>query len=309
MLLALYGAATSAQGLVLEEVIVTAQKRSESLKNIPASINAFSGDTLKDYNVLKFSDLESLTAGLQIDNLSARSGQMSLRGITHNPASAAEATVTTYWNQAIVDSNAVFQQMFDIERIEVLRGPQGTLAGRTSPAGAINMHTAKPNLAEQEGEIRATVTDNAGLNTQIAASFPLIPGELAVRVAGVFNESDLDEIKNDLTGEVSNEVTSAGRISISWEPTKSFSADLAVQYLDREIDDIQVLTGTPIGSDLLDPNGVLGELDTYDRRDVRVGVNGDADNTDADFLNTSLVMNWGLEAHTITSVTGYHETN
>ncbi|MFB1037270.1 MAG: TonB-dependent receptor plug domain-containing protein, partial [Sinobacterium sp.] len=151
LLLALYGTATSAQSVMLEEVIVTAQKRSESLQDIPASINAFSGDTLKDFNALKFGDLESLTAGLQIDSLSARSGQMSLRGITHNPASAAEATVTTYWNQAVVDSNAVFQQMFDIERIEVLRGPQGTLAGRTSPAGAINMHTAKPNLAEQEG--------------------------------------------------------------------------------------------------------------------------------------------------------------
>jgi iron complex outermembrane receptor protein len=309
LLLALYGTASSAQGLMLEEVIVTAQKRSESLQDVPASINAFSGDTLKDFNALKFGDLESLTAGLQIDSLSARSGQMSLRGITHNPASAADATVNTYWNQAVVDSNAVFQQMFDIERIEVLRGPQGTLAGRTSPAGAINMHTAKPNLAEQEGEIRATVTDNGGLNTQIAASFPLIPGKLAVRVAGVFDESDLDEIKNDLTDEVSNEQTSAGRISISWEPNESFSADLAVQYLEREIDDIQVLAGTPIGSATLDPNGVLGELDTYDRRDVRVGVNGEADNTDADFLNTSLVMNWDLENHTIISVTGYHQTN
>jgi iron complex outermembrane receptor protein len=309
LLLALYGVAASAQELILEEVIVTAQKRSESLQNIPASINAFSGKTLKDYNALKFADLESLTAGLQIDTLSARSGQMSLRGITHNPASAAEATVTTYWNQAIVDSNAVFQQMFDIERVEVLRGPQGTLAGRTSPAGAINMHTAKPNLAEQEGELRATVTDNGGLNTQIAASFPLIPGELAMRVAGVFDESDLDEIKNDLTDEVSNEATSAARISISWQPNERFSADLAVQYLDREIDDIQVLAGTPIGSNILDPNGVLGELDTYDRRDIRVGINGESDNTDADFLNTSLVMNWDLESHTITSVTGYHETD
>ncbi|MFB1037269.1 MAG: TonB-dependent receptor, partial [Sinobacterium sp.] len=135
---------------------------------------------------------------------------------------------------------------------------------------------------------------NGGLNTQIAASFPLIPGTLAVRVAGVFDQSDLDEIKNDLTDEVSNEVTNAGRISISWEPTESFSADLAVQYLDREIDDIQVLAGTPIGSATLDPNSVLSELDTYDRRGSRVGINGESDNTDADFLNTSLVMNWDL---------------
>jgi iron complex outermembrane receptor protein len=310
VLLALYGAATSAQGLALEEVIVTAQKRSESVQNIPSTVNVLNGETLKDFNVQSFTDLGSLSAGLRIDSLNGRSGRIVIRGVDFNPNSASEASVTTYWNQAIVDSNAVFQQMFDIERIEVLRGPQGTLAGRTSPAGSINIHTAKPNFDEQEGEVRATIADNDSVNTQIAASFPIIPGELAIRIAGVFDQSDLGEIKNDITGEVSHDESTAGRLSIGWSPSESFSADLTMQYLERELDDVIALEGTPTGnSTLQDPNGLLRELDAFDRRGAVVGLEDAEDNTDADFLNTSLVLNWTLENHTVTSVTGYHETN
>ncbi len=309
LVLAFYGTATSAQGVELEEIIVTAQKRSESVQDIPSTVNVIDGDVLRDFNALMFHDLEALTAGLQIDSLSGRSGRMSLRGISHTPVSAAEAAVTTYWNEAVVDSNAIYQQMFDIARMEVLRGPQGTLAGRTSPAGAINIHTAKPNIDEIEGEVRGTFTDNDGVNTQLAASFPLIPGKLAVRVAGVYNESDLDEIENDVTGDISHDETTAGRFSLRWLPTDSLSVDLAVQYLERDFDDLGVMDGIPTGSVKLDPEGVLQPLDVYDRREARVGVNGVLDNTDAEFWNSSLVVEWELESHTITSVTGYHKSD
>jgi len=161
-------------------------------------------------------------------------------------------------------------------------------------------------MDEIEGEIRGTFTDNNGVNTQLAASFPLIPGKLALRVAAVYDDSDSDEIENDLTGEVSGDETSAGRFSLSWLPTDSLTVNLAVQYLEREIDNIQVVDGVPSGIPPLDPDGVLRELDTFDRRDARVGIDGVSDNTDADFLNTSLVLEWGLDSHTVTWVTGYH---
>jgi iron complex outermembrane receptor protein len=290
-------------------VIVTAQKRSESVQDIPSTVNVIDGDALKEFNIFRFTDLGALTAGLEIDSFNGRSGRMSLRGIDFNPNSAAEATVTTYWNQAIVDSNAVFQQMFDVQRIEVLRGPQGSLAGRTSPAGAINIHTARPNLETAEGEIRGTFTDNDGVNTQAAASFVLIPGELAVRFAGVYDESDLDEVENDVNGETSNDESKAGRVSLSWLPAEGLSVDLAVQYLERDFDDVVALAGVPSGNPLQDPNGILRELDAYDRRGAVVGIDGVGDNTDAEFWNSSLVLNWELGSHTITSVTGYHDTD
>jgi iron complex outermembrane receptor protein len=301
----------AAQQAILEEVIVTAQKRSESVQDIPSTVNVIDGEALKEFNVFNFTDLGALSAGLEINSFNGRSGRINLRGIDYNPNSASEASVTTYWNQAIVDSNAVFQQMFDIQRIEVLRGPQGSLAGRTSPAGAINIHTARPNLDEMEGEIRGTFADNDGVNTQAAASFVLLPGELAVRVAGVYDESDLDEIENDVTGETTNDETKAGRVSLSWLPTDALSVDLAVQYLERENDDVITLEGAPAGDpSKQDPDGVLRELDAFDRRGAFVGLdNGIEDNTDGEFWNSSLVLQWELESHMITSVTGYHDTD
>lgn len=320
--LAFSGAATSANELALEEIVVTAQKRSESLQDIPATVNVLDGDVLKDFNANRFADLESLTAGLQITSLSGRSGRMTLRGIPHTPVSAAEGAVTTYWNQAIVDSNAVYQQMFDVERIEILRGPQGTLAGRTSPAGAINIHLARPNLEESEGNFRTSFTDNNGVNTQLAASVPLIPGKLAVRVAGLFDESDLNEIENIVNGEMSHEQTNAARISVSWLPADNLSVDLAVQTMDRDFNDVSALSGAlnpvsgtsgtsappPIAAQL-DPGSKLKALGDFDRRGASVGIDGKESTTQAEFLNSSLVVEWDLESHTVTSVTGYHETD
>ena len=132
----------------------------------------------------------------------------------------------------------------------------------------------------------------------------MIPGKLALRVAGVYDESDLDEIENDLTGEVSSDETSAGRVSLSWFPTETFSVDFAAQYLSREFDDVVALEGVHSDDLRLDPDGDLRALDAYDRRGAVVGLEDYEDNTDSDFLNSSLVLNWELEAHTITAVTG-----
>jgi iron complex outermembrane receptor protein len=89
----------------------------------------------------------------------------------------------------------------------------------------------------------------------------------------------------------------------------TLSLDLAVQYLDNDRDDIDVLEGTPVGDAFLDPDGVLRELDTFDRRGAVLGFQGEIDNTDADFWDSSLVINRDVADHTVTSVTGYHDTD
>ena len=108
--------AVAQSNLTLEEVVVTAQKRDQSLQDVPSSVNILQGSKLDDYQLQSFADLEQLTPGLVAENLDARSGSISLRGIDYNPNSAAAQAVDAYWNDTPVSAQGggVFQQIFDL---------------------------------------------------------------------------------------------------------------------------------------------------------------------------------------------------
>jgi iron complex outermembrane receptor protein len=294
-------APAQAQQLVLEEVIVTAQKREESVQDVPMTVNALAGDALEDLNLFNFGELQLVTPGLDMRAIDGRAGSISLRGVDYNPNSAAAQAVDVYWNGVTLGRNAsggVFQQMFDLARVEVLRGPQGTLQGRTSPAGAIAIHTRMPDPNEDmAGHVRATFTDNDGINTQGAVSLPLIDGVLAARIAGVYDESDLNEAENVLSGDVSNSETYASRISLRWYPTENLSADLAWQYLDNDLDNNITLDG----SSTLDQG--LPDISADDRE----GINPQVDAYEADFNYVSLNLSWEVAGHDLVYVGGYSD--
>jgi len=187
-------ALAQSEDLVLEEVIVTAQKREQSLQDVPSTVNSALGETLRDYNIFEFSDLEKMTPGLDMRKINGRAGSVALRGVTYNPNSAATQAVDVYWNDTTtgtLGSGGLFQQVFDVARIEVLRGPH--------------------DLEESTGYVRTTFTDNDGNNTQFGASMPVVPGSLAFRFSGVYDKSDMNEAKNILDGNVSQNKTSSAR--------------------------------------------------------------------------------------------------
>lgn len=298
---ALLGTPSWAQSdLVLEEVIVTAQKRDQSVQDVPSSVNVLSASMLEDYTMQDFSELEQLTPGLVAETRDSRSGSIALRGIDYNPNSAAAQAVDVYWNDTPVrGGGGVFQQIFDLQRIEVLKGPQGTLQGRSSPAGAIMLHTEKPDMEEVEGNIIATMSDNGGINTSAAISVPIIPGTLSTRLAAVYDESDLDQIENIVTGNETNKETKAGRISVSWLPSDSLAIDFAYQYLDNEAVDFNNLQGTP----LQDPT--LPTLDAFDRKGIQIqdGL------TSAEYQRASLKLAWDIGNHQLTWLTGWSDVD
>ncbi|MDX1735559.1 MAG: TonB-dependent receptor plug domain-containing protein, partial [Halioglobus sp.] len=287
--------------LVLEEVVVTAQKRDQSLQDVPAAVSAISGSQLQDFKLQDFSDLEALTPGLVAENLDARSGSISLRGIDYNPNSAAAQAVDAYWNDTPVSAlgGGVFQQIFDLQRVEVLKGPQGTLQGRSSPAGAIILHTAKPDMEEVEGTLSAQVTDNSGINTMAAISMPLVPGRLSSRIALVYDESDLDEAKNIVTGDKRSKETAAGRVSLAWLAGDAVSVDFAYQYLDNESVDFNTLEG----ASLMDPT--LPDLEASDRKGIQVN-NAEGDAT---YQRASLQVAWELDRHKVDWLTGWSDVD
>ncbi|MCB1842943.1 MAG: Plug domain-containing protein, partial [Halioglobus sp.] len=111
--------------LVLEEVIVTAQKRAESVQDISATVNVVTGENIERFRAFTFSDLQQQTAGLTLVSPNSRNSEISLRGISVDPESGAQQAVDVYWNDAIVRPDVAFTQLYDLQRVEVLRGPQG----------------------------------------------------------------------------------------------------------------------------------------------------------------------------------------
>lgn len=296
---------TAMEGNVVEEITVTAQKREQSVQDIPLTVNSEQGETLRDYTVFDFDELQKLTPGLNSQKINGRTGTVALRGVTYNPNSAAAQAVDVYWNDSstgTLGAGGIFQQVFDVERIEVLRGPQGTLQGRTSPGGTVNIISAKPNLQEMTGYARTTFTDNSGNNTQFGVGIPLVSGQLAIRVAGVYDQSDLNEVRNILDGNVSDSETRAGRISVSWLPVDTVSVDFVYQQMKNELNQVTALAGSsalPLQPQAL-PTLNSNEFSGIELQPILY---------DGDFTNSSLTVEWELENHAVTYVGGFHKVD
>lgn len=283
----------SADFPVLDEVIVTAQKQEENVNDIAITVNVVGGEALRDYSVFDFKDLEQLTAGMSLDPANGAGVRMSLRGISYDPSSNAAAAVEAYWNGMRVTFQDVFVQMFDVERIEVQKGPQGTLQGRSAPAGNVMILTRSPDLSASSlnGYIQPTWSDNSGFNTQFGVTIPLIPEKLAVRVSGVYDHSAGQELKNIVTGRKERTETKAGRITLKWMPSEKFDATFVGEALNWEDNNFGDVTG----------DGIYGRIGKYGRKAI---ADGNAHIQTRPRLAT-LTLNWELPGHMLTSLTGY----
>ena len=283
--------------LVLEEVIVTAQKRESTLQDISATVNVVTGEDLERFSALNFEDIEAQTAGLTLATPNARNSVIAMRGVAIDPESGADGTVDVYWNEQFVNVSIAFSQLYDIERIEVLRGPQGTLQGRASPGGAINVLTRKADVDEASGYVQLTAGDNDGLNTQVAYGMPIIEGKLAARVAAVYDTNNARDVENIVTGLDDPELEAkSARISTTWNVTDTFSADLAYQYFDRDIDDPMGVSGT----DSLEQRPTLKPEDEISMQPTN-------NKAEFDYDMVNLKMDWEIADLEITSVTGWSD--
>jgi iron complex outermembrane receptor protein len=155
------GTCAPALAQVLEEVVVTAQKREQSLQDVGISVSAFSGDQLKALGATSTVDITQQVPGLQLFTFSPAFTVFSLRGVSQNNfQDNLEAPVAVYLDGAYIASmNAINTQLFDMERVEVLRGPQGTLFGRNATGGLIHYLTHKADENEFNGYAQAGVAD------------------------------------------------------------------------------------------------------------------------------------------------------
>lgn len=193
-------AANTSAGAGLAEIIVTAQRRSESLQRAALAISAVSADTIVRAGVTDATQLTRIAPAIQIGTIGGTLTTFYLRGVGNFTAnSLSDAAVSVNLDGVpIVRSNAVQGLFYDLERVEVLKGPQGTLYGRNATGGAINLLTAKPIAGEFSGYLNAEYGNYDAKKVQGAVN---IPGgdDGAFRIAGLF--SDRDGFYSDRTGD------------------------------------------------------------------------------------------------------------
>ena len=271
----------------------------ESIQDITATVNVVSGDNIDRFQAFDFDAIQEQTAGLSLDRPNARNSRISMRGVSVDPESGVQAAVDVFWNDADVRPDIAFNLIYDMERVEVLRGPQGTLQGKTSPGGAINMITKRADLEEATGFVQATASDNDGANTQVAYGAPLVEGTLGVRVAAVYDTNNGADVKNITTGFDDQEAKAwSARLSTVWQVTDDLNAELVYQYLDRNTDDPKAMSGT----DSLDERPTLK---ANDRKAL-----GKTDNeVELDFDLVNLLFDWEVADHTVSGVVAYQHSN
>ena len=158
-------------GFIIEEIVVTAERRSENINDVPLTITAFDAGLIEEFGMVDEQDLEALTPGLQFGNEDEKSGQGTvIRGIGTRASGAQhmDMAVATYVDGVYSHSGiSVAPNLFDIERVEVARGPQGTLNGKNSIAGSISYVTKKPT-AEWDAQILGEFTNQTTQRYNVA---------------------------------------------------------------------------------------------------------------------------------------------
>lgn len=230
-------AASSAEpSFGLEEIIVTARRKAESLQDVPQTVDAVTADDIERLSFQQFTDVQAIVPGLTLTSGSnGYTTAATIRGASFQVESSATPTVEFYLNDGPIQSVFLFQSMYDVGQIEVLRGPQGTLRGRAAPSGSITVTTREAELSEFGGYVSTLATDQDSTMAQGALNIPLISDKLAIRVAGVYEDTDYDQVKSINNSADPSQETKSGRVSLRFEPNDAVSAKLMYQYMERDL--------------------------------------------------------------------------
>lgn len=311
------GATDTNDNSIVEEIIVTTQKREQSLRDVPVTVTSYSGRLLEELNIDEFDEVSDITPGLIIQEQSPNNPAFVIRGITSDSGSAQIAPrVSIYLNGIDVSrSRGSHFELFDIERIEVAKGPQATLFGTASAIGAVSVITRKPQ-EEFEGEItlgygnfdsyqaRGFVTGGTEtIQGRLAFSYRKRDGFIENIAGDPGSQSAGGTVQPDLNG-----IERFGvRGSLRLIPNDNVTVDLVLNY--EKNDD----TGTSFKSGTLAPTG--GSTDPFSFAELGGGgprsaeVLGDDElGIDRELYDGNLTISLDLDDNwTITSVTGYRE--
>ena len=306
----------------IEEVIVTAQKRAEDIQDVPISISVFSGDFMEESGVNTLQELGAYTPNLTLTQSSqVANNRIIIRGVGSVGNSAIEPSVAVFIDGVYYPRpSSVVGSLTDLEAVEVLRGPQGTLFGRNASAGALNIRTRKPS-DEFEGQIRGSYGSYDAFRVSGSASGP-ISEDLGGRVS--FQYSDRDGYgDNTFTAGNSNDEVGAWedlaiRGKLYFTPTDDLDITLTVDYEEvnnkgpivEVIDDTVLPAYGPTISAILSPTGPFAP--TGPTPDLTGGLDYDInqdhqDDAKDEQWGIAADINWAIGEHTIRSISSYRD--
>ena len=214
----------------IEEVVVSATKKEQSVQDIPVSIEAFTAEDIDKNMVEDFSDLAEVVPGLIVDKALGSGSAYSMRGVgSYGVGAAVVPSLITSINGHAVGSSALNDTGFhDLERIEVLKGPQGTLSGRNAVQGLVNLVTARPT-GELEGSFEITGGNFNSQRTNIVFNVPVNERVSMRLAASVFNRDGT--IRNISTGnDIDGRESESARLSIDFDMNEKTSFELTYDY-------------------------------------------------------------------------------
>lgn len=213
------------------EIVVTAQRQSQRLQDVPIAVSAFSAEALEKQQIQNSSDLQLTLPNITFTKTNFTSSSFTIRGIGDLCVGVScDAATGIHMNDMPMVQSRLFEtEFFDMERIEVLRGPQGTLFGRNATSGAVNLITAKPRLGEFSASADAEYGNYDAKKVKAMVNVPL--GEtLAFRLTGLYLNRDGYTYNVHTDSRIDGRDLYALRGSVRWEPTSDTTLDLMGYY-------------------------------------------------------------------------------
>ena len=316
-----------------ESVVVTARRREENLQDVPISVTAFSGETLRELGVRDLRGISYATPNMEFSYAGNGSGggnfaQIFLRGVGQP-----DFIITKDPGVGVYVDNVYFArapgsvlELLDVERVEVLRGPQGTLFGKNTIGGAVQVVTKRPT-GQFGGEAQLGLGRFGRVDGSASLDFPIVEGKLAGRVAGLartqdgyyrrlaYLEGNASEFGADVSRENGNDTgREAGRVALLWTPSKTvgllFSADMVNERQEpteyqavalstpANIELYQRLVGTPSG---LRPYASYVPSQPWTTFGTWPGYNN------SDIWGTSMTLTWEGHPVAVKSITAYRD--
>jgi iron complex outermembrane recepter protein len=222
-----------------DDIIVTARKRAESAQDVPVSLTVQSGESLIRQNVVTVADISNATPNVRmmVGGIGGTAIVAMIRGqVQLEPQSTSDPSVGIYVDGAyLARANGSVGELHDIERVEVLKGPQGTLYGRNTPGGAVNIISKAPNLDSFQAIVSARGASHGEMAGRLTLNVPIVSGKAAIRLTGAYTHVDGWARDNQSGRNIAGKDNYFGRAALLLKPTDRLTISTITDYNDIDV--------------------------------------------------------------------------